>query len=80
MLSVDGSEKQQQPHRRGRRESISICAEFEGLQSAVPPTLRSGRFKRYRQADRIAKGGHFYAEQTVFKMTYWQGLSEPDSA
>ena len=32
-----------------------------------------------RQVDRIAKGGHFYAEQKVFKMTCWRGLSEPNS-
>jgi Phage integrase family len=49
-----------------------------GIGRASETALRA--IQGYRQADRIAKGGHFYAEQKVFKMTYWWGLSQADFA
>src|SRR6266850_1175775 len=49
-----------------------------GIGGASETALRA--LQGYRQADRIAKGGDFYAEEKAFKMTYWLGLSESDSA
>ena len=49
-----------------------------GIGRASETALRA--VQSNRQADRIAKSGHSYAEQKAFKMTYWRGLSETDSA
>jgi hypothetical protein len=43
------------------------------------PRVVSRSFRQFA-ACTDAKGGHFYAEQKVFKMTYWWGLSQADSA
>lgn len=59
---------------------VDPAVKLEALESVVPPTLHSGRFKRYRQATRIVRGSHFCADQKDLKMIYWLGMLRPGSA
>jgi hypothetical protein len=49
---------------------VDPSVKLEALESVVPPQPHLRALQSYRQADRIAKGGHSYAEQKTRKMIY----------